>query len=71
MTHSYFRTARIVVWPITFLSYVAAALHYENLPMQYTETFSAVKNENFIGKIWILLILLLETLIVGTLELPR
>ena len=24
--------------------------HYENLPMQYTEIFSAVKMKNFIGK---------------------
>ena len=29
------------------------------MPMQYTEIFSAVKNENFIGKFLILLILLL------------
>ena len=26
------------------------AVHYENLPMQYTETFSAVKTENFSRK---------------------
>ena len=25
--------------------------HYENLPMQYTEIFSDVKNENFTGKL--------------------
>ena len=27
--------------------HVGYNLHYENLPMQYTETFSAVKVENF------------------------
>ena len=44
---------------------------YENLPMQYTEVISAVKIENFIGTVGILLIflipvLMLKTLIVGT-----
>ena len=32
--------------------------HYENLPMHYAEKFfSALKIENFIGKIWIILML--------------
>ena len=36
-------------------------------PLQYTENFfSEAKNENFIGKILIFLILLLKTLILGT-----
>ena len=30
--------------------------HYENLPMQYTGNFSALKIENFIGKFLIILI---------------
>ena len=34
--------------------------------MQYTEIFSTVKIENFIGKISIFLIFLLKKLIVGT-----
>ena len=25
-------------------------MHYENMPMQYTEIFKAVKNENFLWK---------------------
>ena len=29
------------------LSHKSAAQHCENLPMQYSEIFSAVKNENF------------------------
>ena len=41
-------------------------MHYENLPMQYTEIFSAVKIENFIGKLLMLLIFSLKTYIVGT-----
>ena len=41
--------------------------HYESMSMQYTGIlFSAVKIENFVGKFWIFLILLLKTLIVGT-----
>ena len=41
-------------------------LYYENLTMQYTENFLALKIENFIGKKKIFLIVLLKTLIVGT-----
>ena len=41
--------------------------YYENFTMQYTEIFSAVKIENFIGKILIFSIILLKPLIVGTL----
>ena len=40
-------------------------MHDENLTMQYTENFSAVKIEHFIGKMTFL-IFLLKTLIVGT-----
>ena len=36
------------------------------LPMQYTENFSALKIENCIRKILIILMCLLKTLIVGT-----
>ena len=43
-----------------------SAFHFETLPMQYTETFSAENFENFIGKILIFQIFLLKTLIVGT-----
>ena len=38
--------------------------HYENLPKQYTEIFSAVKTENLLRKKRIFLIYLLKTLIV-------
>ena len=41
-------------------------IHYENLPIQYTEIFSVVKIKNFVGKIMIFLIYLFITLIVGT-----
>ena len=29
------------------MAFKRVALHYENLPMQYTEIFEVVKNENF------------------------
>ena len=46
--------------------------HYENLPMQYTEIFSAVKFENFTTKNLIFLIFLLQNKDCGyTLEPPR
>ena len=35
--------------------------HYENLPMQYTEIFSAVKIENVIRKMLIFFLFLLKT----------
>ena len=35
--------------------------HYENLPMQYTEIFSVVKIENFVGKILIFFLFLFKT----------
>ena len=41
-------------------------VHNKNLPMQYTENFSALKIENFVGEISIFLKFLLKTLIVGT-----
>ena len=40
--------------------------HYENLPMQYTDFFSAVKIEDSSAKFLIFLMILLITLIVGT-----
>ena len=60
-----------------YLSYYTAGLsqlhclksikHYENTPIQYTESFfSRVKNENFTRKNLMLLILLLKTYILGT-----
>ena len=42
--------------------FAVAPLHYENLPMQYTEE----KIENFIGKFFIFSKFMLKTLIVGT-----
>ena len=42
-------------------------IHYKNLPIQYTEIFSVVKIENFVGKNMIFLIYLFKTLIEGTL----
>ena len=41
-------------------------MHYENMPLQYTESFLAVKIENFIRKKLMLLIFMLKTLIVCT-----
>ena len=40
--------------------------HYENLPVQYTETFTAIKNENFQQKNFDIFLSLLKTYIVGT-----
>ena len=40
--------------------------HYENLPMQYTEIFCAVKIEIFVENFLIFLIFVLKTLIVRT-----
>ena len=36
-------------------------MHYENLPMQYTEILSPVKIENFIGFLKIFFLFLLKT----------
>ena len=36
-------------------------MHYENLPMQYTEIFSPVKTENFMRKNLIFFLFLLKT----------
>ena len=44
-----------------FISVSISSIHYENLRI-----FSEVKIENFIGKIWIFLIILLKTLVVGS-----
>ena len=51
---------------ITIRDKYEATNHKENTPMQYMEIFSSVKIESFIGKISILLIFLLKTLILGT-----
>ena len=46
--------------------------HYENLPMQYTEIFSAVKIENFIGTFLIFFLKFAQNIDCGyTLEQPR
>ena len=37
------------------------SIHYENLPMQYTEIFSPVKIENFVRKSLIFFLFLLKT----------
>ena len=42
-------------------------VHYKNMSLKYTQIFSAVKIENFIGIILIFVIVFLKTLIVGTL----
>ena len=39
---------------------------YENLSMQYTEIFSALKIQNIMGKVLMFLFVLLKTSIVGT-----
>ena len=48
------------------LSNLMCLTHYENLPMQYTDNFLALKIEIYIGKFLLILICLLKTLIVGT-----
>ena len=45
--------------------------HYENMPMQYTEIFYVVKNENFQLKIYIFLIFAQNIDFGYTLEPPR
>ena len=45
----------------TVAGQVFEAGHYENLPMQYTEIFSGVKIENFVGKFLIFFLFLLKT----------
>ena len=46
--------------------------HYENLPMQFTETFSAAKMENFVRKILIFFLFFAQNIYRGfTLEPPR
>ena len=42
------------------------SVHYENMPMQYTEMFFSCKNKNSIGKFLIFFKFMLKTLIVGT-----
>ena len=46
--------------------------HYENLPMQYTEIFSALKIEKFQLKIFDIFLIFAQNIDCGyTLELPR
>ena len=48
------------------------AFHYENMPMQYTEIFKAVKNENFQKKIFAIFLIFAQNIDCGyTLEPPR
>ena len=56
----------IVGFPTRRLDFIKDGRHNENLPIQYTENFSAVKLKNFIGEDLMILIFMLETLIVGT-----
>ena len=47
---------------VTFFCGLHALVNrYENLPMQYTEIFSAVKIENFVGFFKIFFLFLLKT----------
>ena len=46
--------------------------HYENLPMQYTEIFKVVKNENFQYKFCFIFLIFAQNINCGyTLEPPR
>ena len=48
------------------------ALHYENLPMQYTENILVVKNENFHWKIFDIFLIFAQNIDCGyRLEPPR
>ena len=52
--------------------YIPSVTHYENLSMQYTDFFSAVKIENFIGKIIDVLNIFAQNIDFGyTLEPPQ
>ena len=43
-----FRPCKLLVFSHTgSIFYQLFKLHYENMPMQYTETLKVVKNENF------------------------
>ena len=46
-------------------SYLFPATHYENLSMQYTEIFSAVKNGNFQQKNFNMFIMFVQTIDCG------
>ena len=51
---------------------IEKASHYENLPMQYTETFSAVKVENFHQEYVDIFLIFAQNIDCGyTLEPPR
>ena len=46
--------------------------HYENLPMQYTELFVSIKNENFQHKKFDIFLIIVQNIDCGyTLEPPR
>ena len=50
-----------VDWDVNLQYKQDFVMHYENLPMQYIETFLPVKIENFIKKISIFFLFLLKT----------
>ena len=46
--------------------------HYENMPMQYTEIFKVIKNENFHWKMFAIFLIFAQNIDCGyTLEPPR
>ena len=52
--------------------YFNCIIHYENLPMQYTEILKVVKNENFHSKIFDIFLIFAQNIDCGyTLEPPR
>ena len=49
-----------------------ATFHYENMPMQYTEIFKVVKNENIQYKFFVIFLIFAQNIDCGyTLEPPR
>ena len=62
----------IFVMVHTILSFPPGVLHYENLPMQYTEIFILTKNENFQEKGFDIFLIFAQNIDCGyTLEPPR
>ena len=50
----------------------AIQVHYENMPMQYTESFKVVKNENFHQNLFDIFLIFAQNIDCGyTLEPPR
>ena len=50
----------------------SSRVHYENMPMQYTEIFKVVKNENFHPKVFDIFLIFAQNIDCGyTLEPPR